>query len=49
VPHALATGQMALGNQGSERQLRELVAAAGFTRFRRATETPFNLVFEARP
>jgi hypothetical protein len=25
------------------------VTAAGFTRFRRAAETPFNLVFEARP
>ena len=48
VPHALATGQTALGNQGTERQLRELVAAAGFTRFRRATETPFNRIFEAR-
>jgi hypothetical protein len=26
-----------------------IVAMAGFTRFRRAAETPFNLVFEARP
>jgi len=26
-----------------------VVTAAGFTRFRRAAETPFNLVFEARP
>jgi SAM-dependent methyltransferase len=48
VPHALATGPTALGNQGSERQLRELAAAAGFTRFRRATETPFNRIFQAR-
>jgi hypothetical protein len=48
VPHALATGQTALGNQGSEQQLRELVAAAAFTRFRRATDTPFNRIFEAR-
>jgi hypothetical protein len=29
--------------------LREVVTAGGFSRFRRATETPFNLVFEARP
>jgi hypothetical protein len=30
--------------------LREvLVEGGGFTRFRRATQTPFNLVFEARP
>lgn len=28
---------------------RDLVTGAGFTRFRRATATPFNLVFEARP
>jgi 2-keto-4-pentenoate hydratase len=27
----------------------EVVTAGGFTRFRRATETPFNLIFEARP
>ena len=29
--------------------LREVITAGGFTRFRRATETPFNMVFEARP
>jgi SAM-dependent methyltransferase len=49
VPHALATGQTALGNQASAEQLRQVVSAAGFTRFRRATATPFNRVFEARP
>ena len=48
VPHALATGQTALGNQATERQLRELLATAGFTRLRRAAETPFNRVFEVR-
>jgi SAM-dependent methyltransferase len=48
VPHALATGQMALGNQATERQLRELLTTAGFARLRRATETHFNRVFEAR-
>jgi hypothetical protein len=26
-----------------------VVTSAGFTRFRRAAETPFNIVFEARP
>ena len=40
---------LALGAQAGEARLREVVAAGGFTRFRRATETPFNLVFEARP
>jgi len=40
---------LALGNQAGETRLREVVTAGGFTRFRRATETSFNLVFEARP
>ena len=40
---------MALGAQAGEARLREVVTGGGFTRFRRATETPFNLVFEARP
>jgi hypothetical protein len=48
VPHALATGETALGNQATEQQLRDLLAAAGFTGLRRATETRFNRVFEAR-
>jgi 2-polyprenyl-3-methyl-5-hydroxy-6-metoxy-1,4-benzoquinol methylase len=39
----------ALGAQAGESRVREVVTAGGFTRFRRATETPFNLVFEARP
>ncbi|MGI9101062.1 MAG: class I SAM-dependent methyltransferase [Terriglobales bacterium] len=39
----------ALGAQAPESKLRELATAAGFTRFRRAAETPFNRVYEARP
>jgi SAM-dependent methyltransferase len=39
----------ALGAQAGEKRIREVVTAGGFKRFRRATETPFNLVFEARP
>ncbi len=39
----------ALGAQAGEARLREVATAAGFSHFRRATETPFNLVFEARP
>ncbi len=39
----------ALGAQAGEARLREVVTKGGFTRFRRATETPFNLIFEARP
>jgi 2-polyprenyl-3-methyl-5-hydroxy-6-metoxy-1,4-benzoquinol methylase len=40
---------LALGAQAGETRIREVVQAAGFTQFRRASETPFNLVFEARP
>ena len=32
-----------------EARIREVVTAAGFTRFRRVAETPFNAVYEARP
>ncbi len=39
----------ALGAQAGEDRIRTVVTSAGFTRFRRAAETPFNLVFEARP
>jgi SAM-dependent methyltransferase len=40
---------LALGAQAGQARLGEVVAQGGFTRFRRATETPFNLVLEARP
>ena len=40
---------LALGAQAGEARIREVVEAAGFTRFRRAAETPFNFVFEVRP
>jgi SAM-dependent methyltransferase len=39
----------ALGAQAGEARIREIVESAGFSRFRRVAETPFNLVFEARP
>ncbi len=39
---------LGLGAQAGEARLREVVIAGGLTRFRRATETPFNLIFEAR-
>jgi hypothetical protein len=38
-----------LGAQAGESQIREVVISAGFRRFRRAAETPFNIVYEARP
>jgi len=40
---------LCLGAQAGEKRIRQVVTAAGFGRFRRATETPFNFVFEARP
>ncbi len=39
----------ALGAQAGEARMREVMQKAGFTRFRRATQTPFNLVYEIRP
>jgi SAM-dependent methyltransferase len=50
VPVSLARGGPALGAQaGQERLRRVVVDEAGFTSLRRATETPFNIVLEARP
>jgi SAM-dependent methyltransferase len=40
---------LALGAQAGEARIRDVVTTGGLTRFRRASETPFNLVFEARP
>ncbi len=40
---------LCLGAQAGEKRIREVVTAAGFSRFRRASETPFNIVYEARP
>jgi SAM-dependent methyltransferase len=40
---------LALGAQAGEARIRDVVQSGGLSRFRRATETPFNLVFEARP
>jgi ubiquinone/menaquinone biosynthesis C-methylase UbiE len=50
VPNALSQpGGYALGAQAGEAAIRQLTADAGFTRFRRAAQTPFNLVYEVRP
>ncbi|HVA37377.1 MAG TPA: methyltransferase domain-containing protein [Candidatus Dormibacteraeota bacterium] len=40
---------LGLGAQAGERRIADVVRDGGFTRFRRAAETPFNLVYEARP
>jgi len=50
VPNALSQpGGYSLGAQAGEAAIRQVTTEAGFTRFRRATETPFNLVYEVRP
>lgn len=50
VPVSLAKNGPALGAQAGEQRLRDtLVNEGGFSRARRATETPFNMVLEARP
>jgi SAM-dependent methyltransferase len=50
VPNALSqAGGYTLGAQAGEEPMRQLANAAGFTRVRRVAETPFNIVYEARP
>jgi ubiquinone/menaquinone biosynthesis C-methylase UbiE len=50
VPNAMSQpGGYSLGAQAGEAAIRQIATEAGFTRFRRAAETPFNLVYEARP
>jgi SAM-dependent methyltransferase len=40
---------LCLGAQAGEKRIKDVVTSAGFSRFRRAAETPFNIVYEARP
>lgn len=50
VPTSLAQEVgAALGAQAGEARLREVITAGGFRSVRRATETPFNMILEARP
>ena len=50
LPNAMSqSGGYTLGAQAGEAAIRRIVTDAGFTRFRRAAETPFNMVYEARP
>lgn len=48
VPASQSGNGPALGAQAGQKKLGEIASKAGFTKFRRATETPFNLVLEAR-
>jgi hypothetical protein len=50
VPNGLSQpGGYALGAQAGEAAIRDVVSRAGFSRFRRAAQSPFNLMFEIRP
>jgi SAM-dependent methyltransferase len=50
VPNALSQdGGYSLGAQAGEEPIRRLTTDAGYTRFRRVAETPFNIIYEARP
>ncbi len=48
VPNSLADKGIALGAQAGEQRIRNLALEAGFTKFRRTTQTPFNIVYEAK-
>jgi 2-polyprenyl-3-methyl-5-hydroxy-6-metoxy-1,4-benzoquinol methylase len=49
TPNAIAGGGTGIGTIATDDDLHRLFTRAGFSRFRRATETPFNRIFEARP
>ncbi len=50
VPSSLSQEvALAVGSQAGERQTRAVFEEAGFSSFRRAAETPFNIIYEARP
>jgi len=49
VPNSLARKGPALGAQAGEARLSDIIRKAGFTRVRKAAQTPFNMVLEARP
>ncbi len=48
VPNSLADNGIALGAQAGEKKTKEIAEKAGFTKFRRASQTPFNIVYEAK-
>ncbi len=44
VPNSMADNGPALGAQAGEKRIKEIVYAAGFTKFRHSIETPFNII-----
>ncbi len=49
VPNSLADNGIALGAQAGEKKIKEIAEKAGFTKFRRTSQTPFNIIYEAKP
>ena len=49
VPNSLAFNGPALGAQAGEERIRDVVKKSGFTYFKRAVDTPFNIVYEIKP
>lgn len=49
VPASLAHNGPALGAQAGKKSMKNIVTKAGFTRFKRATQTPFNIIYQAKP
>jgi hypothetical protein len=49
VESSAAAGEPLRGRKAGESAIRRVITDAGFTRFRRAAQTPFNLVYEVRP
>jgi hypothetical protein len=47
VPGSMASDGPALGAQAGESKIGEVVKAGGFKKFRRTTQTPYNIVYEA--
>jgi len=48
VPNSLADNGIALGAQAGEEKIKEIAKKSGFTKFRRSSQTPFNIVYEAK-
>jgi hypothetical protein len=49
VPNSLADNGPALGAQAGEQRIKEVAEKARFTKFRRSTQTPVNIIYEAKP
>jgi hypothetical protein len=49
VPNSLAFSGLALGAQAGEEKIRDVVMKSGFSHFKRAVDTPLNIVYEVKP